>query len=190
MKKIFLIFTLFIIAMIIGLFWYLPYYQKQEQIKQYSFTMDSADGEISLNDYDGKYKLIYFGYMYCPDVCPTSLSIVSSALNALPKNQANQFQLIFISVDPNRDKLPLLKEYANYFYKGAIGVTSNEKYLKQISSNYGTYYSKVYLKNSKMDYSVAHTSFVYIMGKDGTLINKISHLEKTSEILNILKNLK
>jgi protein SCO1/2 len=153
--------------------------------------MNSINGKVSLSDYDGKYKLIYFGYMYCPDICPTSLSVLASALKVLPKEQADKFQVIFISVDPDRDKLKELKEYANYFYKGAIGLTStNKKYLKNIASNYGTYYTKEYLQNSKMNYSVAHTSFVYLMDKDGILLDKVSHLENTSDILDIIKILK
>ena len=156
---------------------------------QYEFNMDSIDGKISLSDYNGKYKLIYFGYMYCPDICPTSLSIIASALNSLPKKQANKFQVIFISVDPQRDKLKELKEYANYFYKGAIGITSNQKYLKTITSNYGTYYAKEHLKDSKMNYSVSHTSFVYIIDKDGFLLNKIPHLKNTNKLINIIKKL-
>ncbi|WP_024955728.1 SCO family protein [Sulfurospirillum arcachonense] len=185
-KKLILLFTP-IILLLLMFFLIIPYMQKQDEIKQYAFTMNSIDGKVSLSDYDGKYKLIYYGYMYCPDICPTTLSIISQALNQLPKDKAEKFQLIFISVDPDRDKLKELKEYVNYFYKGSIGITSDEKYLKHISGNYGTYYSKEYLKNSKMDYSVAHTSFVYLMDKDGTLLKKLNHLENSKKILEILK---
>ena len=127
--------------------------------------------------------------MYCPDICPTTLSLVSSALNKLDSNNAREFQLIFISVDPQRDKVKGLKEYVSYFYPSAIGITSNEKYLKKISSNYGTYYAKENLKNSKMGYSVAHTSFVYIMDKDGKLMHKFKHLENNKTLYTYLKNI-
>jgi protein SCO1/2 len=189
MKKKLILFLIPIFLLSVAFLFVLPYMQNQKEIKQYAFTMDSIDGKVSLSDFDGKYKIIYYGYMYCPDICPTSLSIVASALKKLPKEQADKFQLIFISVDPDRDKVKELKEYANYFYKGAIGVTSNEKYLKSISSNYGTYYANEYLENSKIDYSVAHTSFVYIMDKDGKLLYKLKHLEKTNDVLSIIKNL-
>lgn len=188
-KKLILI-TLPITLLFLVLYVVLPYMEKQKEIKQYAFEMNSIDGKVSLSDYDGKYKLIYFGFMYCPDVCPTTLSIVSQALNQLPKEQADKFQIIFISVDPDRDKLKELKEYANYFYKGTIGLTSDEKYVKDISRKYGTYYSKEYLKDSSIGYTVAHTSYTYIMGKDGTLVNKLPHLKNTQEILNVLKELK
>jgi len=187
-KKLFLI-AIPLLLLSLGVFLVIPYLQNQKEIKQYAFSMDSVDGKVSLSDFDEKYKIVYFGYMYCPDICPTTLSITANALRKLPKDKADKFQLIFISVDPDRDKLKDLKEYANYFYKGAIGITSDEKYLKTISSNYGTYYSKEYLKGSKIGYSVAHTSFVYIFDKSGKLINKLKHLEKTSDVLNAIKNL-
>lgn len=189
MKKKIIIFIIPILTVMLGLYFYLPYKQKQDEIKHYAFSMNSIDGQVSLSDYDGKYKIVYFGYMYCPDICPTSLSIIASALKSLPKEQADKFQVIFISVDPDRDTLEQLKEYANYFYKGALGITSNEKYLKSISLNYGTYYSKEYLKDSKMNYSVAHTSFVYIMDKNGNLLHKIPHLEHINDVLNIIKKI-
>jgi len=190
MKKKFTIATLIVVCISLALASFLHYYQNQKEIEQYAFTMDSANGKVSLSDFDGKYKIIYFGYTYCPDVCPTTLSLVAAALKKLPKAKAKKFQLIFVSVDPKRDKLQNLKEYINYFYKGAIGVTTtNQKYLKQITAKYGAYYSYQYVKNSKTDYSVAHTSFVYIMGKNGKLNNKLSHLERMSDILNVLKKL-
>jgi protein SCO1/2 len=163
--------------------------QNQSQMQHYAFSMDSADGKVSLNDYKGKYKIVYFGYMYCPDICATTLSIVAQALKELPKNQAEKLQLIFISVDPQRDSLKDLKEYVNYFYQGAVGLTSDEKNLKKISANYGTYYAKESLKDSKIGYSVAHTSFVYIMDKDGKLLKKLDHLEQTQTIIEELKKL-
>ena len=189
MKKKLSLFITSLILLSLGIFLLVPYIQNQKEIKQYAFTMNSINGKVSLSDYKGKYTIIYYGYMYCPDICPTTLSIVASALKKLPKKKADMFQLIFISVDPDRDKVKELKEYANYFYKGAIGLTSNEKYLKSISSNYGTYYAKEYLKNSKMNYSVAHTSFVYIMDKEGKILHKLKHLEKTSDIFNVIEKL-
>ncbi len=189
MKKKLILFTLSIILISFAFLIVLPYVQDQKKIKQYAFTMDSIDGKVNLSDFNGKYTLIYYGYMYCPDICPTTLSIVADALKKLPKQKADMFQLIFISVDPDRDKVEGLKEYANYFYKGAIGVTSNKKYLKTITANYGTYYAYEYLENSKINYSVAHTSFVYVMDKNGKLLHKLEHLEKTSDVLSIIKNL-
>jgi len=173
----------------VGLFIVLPYYQNQKIIKRYAFTMDSLDGKVSLSDFRGKFPIVYFGYMDCPDICPTTLAMISQSLHKLSIKDAKKFQLIFISVDPDRDKIKGLKEYVSYFYPTAIGVTSNAKYLKKVSANYGAYYKKIYLKGSKINYSVAHTSFIYIMDKNGKLAKRISHPDSVKSVLNALKGM-
>ncbi|MDX1808237.1 MAG: SCO family protein [Sulfurospirillaceae bacterium] len=164
-----------------------PYYQNQQLVKKYAFTMDSAGGKVSLSDFKGKIAIIYFGYMYCPDICPTTLSMISDALHKLPKEEAKKFQLIFISVDPDRDKVKNLKEYASYFYPSAIGLTSSAKNLKAVSREYGAYYSKIYEKGSKTNYSVAHTSNVYLMDKEGKLEKTIPHTDDENVFLTNFK---
>lgn len=184
-KKLILIFAPIVIlaaALLIAL----PYYENKKEVDNYAFTMDSIDGKVSLSDFKGKFPIIYFGYMYCPDICPTSLSMTAEALKRLPKADSDKFQLIFVSVDPERDKLKDLKEYASYFYPSAIGITSNEEYLKEVTAKYGTYYTKEYLKDSKMDYSVAHTSFIYIMDKEGKIQGKISHVDNPEMVYKAL----
>lgn len=187
-KKLSVFFGLLALSAIV-LFVVLPYYTKQEEKKIYAFTMDSADGKVSLGDFEGKMPIIYFGYMYCPDICPTTLSMVASALKSLPAEDAAKFQLIFISVDPERDEVGELKEYAQYFYPNAIGITSSPEYLKQIGPRYGAYWSKEPLENSAIGYSVAHTSFVYFMDKDGILKNKVSHVQSPEPVLEVLKEM-
>jgi len=184
-KKLILVFAPIILLAVVFLV-ALPYFQHQKEIDNYAFTMDSIDGKVSLSDFKGKIPIIYFGYTFCPDICPTSLSMTAEALNRLAKIDSDKFQLIFISVDPDRDKLKDLKQYASYFYPNAIGLTSNDKYLKEVTAKYGTYYSKEYLKGSKMGYSVAHTSFIYIMDKEGNIQGKISHVDNPEVVYKAL----
>jgi len=180
------IFTL-ILALAASFLIITSYFEDQKEIKYYSFTMDSADGKVSLSDFNGKYTIIYYGYMYCPDICPTSLSMTAEALKRLPKADADKFQLVFISVDPDRDKVDQLKEYATYFHPSAIGITSDAANIKEVANKYGTYYANEYLPNSKMDYSVTHTSFIYFMDKDGKLKHRISHVDNPEVVLEALK---
>jgi protein SCO1/2 len=189
MKKYAIIFLTPIVIFAIGLFVIVPYYQNQKIIKRYAFTMDSIHGKVSLSDFKGKVPIIYFGYMDCPDICPTTLAMISGALHKFSKKDAQKFQLIFISVDPDRDKVKGLKEYASYFYPTAIGVTSNAKYLKKVSANYGAYYKKIYLKGSKIGYSVAHTSFIYVMDESGKLAKRLSHPDSAEPIYKALKDM-
>ena len=189
LKKYLIIFLAPIILFAVGLFIILPYYQNQQIVKRYAFTMNSLDGKVSLSDFKGKFAIVYFGYMDCPDICPTTLTMISQALHKLSPQDAKKFQLIFISVDPDRDKVKGLREYASYFYPTAIGITSNAKYLKKVSVNYGAYYKKIYLKGSKLNYSVAHTSFIYIMDKAGKLAKRISHPDGVKPVLSALKEM-
>lgn len=187
MKKKLLIILLPIVLLAVVIFVAIPYYQDQQLVKKYAFSMDSAGGKVNLSDFKGKIALVYFGYMYCPDICPTTLSMISDALNKLPEEDAKKFQLIFISVDPDRDTLKNLKEYASYFYPTAIGLTSSEKNLKAISRQYGAYYSKIYEKGSKTNYTVAHTSNVYLMDIEGKLEKTIPHTEDENVFLTNFK---
>lgn len=182
-KLLFLIPIIIFAAIIIG---FVPYMNDQKEIKQYAFELDSAKGKVKLSDFKGKIPLIYFGYMYCPDICPTSLSLTATALNKLPKEKADLFQLIFVSVDPDRDKPKELAEYAQFFYPSAIGLTSDENYIKTLTGNYGTFYAKEYLEGSKIEYSVAHTSFIYVMDKKGKLAHRIAHATSAEDIYSVL----
>lgn len=187
-KKSILIITP-IVLLALAFFVVVPYIQNQNEISQYAFTLDSADGKVSLSDFRGKNVIVYFGYMYCPDICPTSLSVVSAALNKLESSEAKKFQLVFVSVDPDRDSLSDLKEYAQYFYPNAIGLTTQEPRIKEIANRYGAYYAKEYLEGSKMDYSVAHTANLYFMDEDGILAHSIKHVQSTDDVMPILKKM-
>ena len=187
MRKKLLIVLLPIVIVAVFVFIAIPYYQNQQVIQKYAFTMKSAKGKVSLSDFRGKIPIVYFGYMYCPDICPTTLSMISAALHKLPKEDAKKFQLIFISVDPDRDMVKNLKEYASYFYPTALGLTSSAKNLKTVSRQYGAYYSKIYEKGSKKNYSVAHTSNVYLLDKKGELEKTIPHTEDENVFLKNFK---
>ncbi len=155
---------------------------------KYDFTVTTVDGDISKKDFNGKVLAIYFGYMYCPDVCPTSLSALASALKSFPQEKVdNNFKGLFISVDKERDKLKALKEYAQYFHPTYIGATSNKENIDDITNRYESYYKKVFLKDSAMDYSVSHTSYIYIFDKEGKLAAKVDHFAHPDQIKEVLK---
>ncbi|WP_419677940.1 SCO family protein [Aliarcobacter lanthieri] len=157
--------------------------------KNYSFVLDTADGEITKDDFKGKVIALYFGYTFCPDVCPTSLSSLSQALNSFDNSKIDNFVGIFVSVDPQRDTLLHLKEYAKYFNKNFIGATSTKENLDDIVKRYGSHYEIVNLKNSAMDYSVAHTSYIYMFDQSGKFITKIDHFSNPEKIKDILQTL-
>ena len=164
-----------------------PYVDDYNEQKQYDFTVNTIDGKVSKDSFKGKTLAIYFGYTYCPDVCPTSLSSLAQALNELPKEQTKDMVGLFISVDPDRDTLKNLKEYSAYFHPSFIGGTSTKENIDDITSRYKSYYKKIELENSAMGYSVSHTSFIYLFDKDGKFKARVDHFSDPAKIKETLK---
>ncbi len=133
------------------------------------FTLQSHAGPISLQDFRGKVVMLYFGYTKCPDVCPTSMAYMSTALNDLAVSELKGVQAIFISVDPQRDTPELLKAYVEYFHPSYLGVTGTEEEIAEVSRRYGAKYYQVEMEGSAFGYSVNHSAAVYLIDQDGTL---------------------
>ena len=116
-------------------------------------------------DFRGKFLLVYFGFTYCPDVCPADLQNLGLALDRLgPAGEA--VQPLFITLDPERDTAAHLKDYVTLFHPRLIGLTGDADAIRRAADAYKVYYAKV--PNQKGDdYTVDHTAFVYLMGRDG-----------------------
>ena len=164
-----------------------PFVDEYKERKKYNFTLNTIDGEVTKDSFKGKVLAVYFGYTYCPDVCPTSLSSLASALNSFDKEKIKDFVGLFVSVDPKRDSLKNLKAYASYFHPNFIGASSIKENIDDITKRYGSYYKKVELKNSAMGYSISHTSFIYLFDKEGRFIAKVDHFSDPSKIKESLK---
>lgn len=106
------------------------------------FTLQSAAGPVSLKDYRGKVVLIYFGYTYCPDVCPTSLAATAQGLALLKPEELAKVAMIFISVDPERDTPARLKDYAEFFHPSIVGVTGTPDKVADVAKRYGVFYAR------------------------------------------------
>jgi protein SCO1/2 len=151
------------------------------------FTLQSDQGEIRLSDFRGKVVLLYFGYTYCPDVCPTTLAKISQALNNLGKD-ASKVQTVFISVDPERDTPQILGKYSRAFYPDFIGATSTPEDIAAIAKQYGIYYEKKPLA-SGAGYSVDHTAIVWVIDPLGNLRLEWPYGFDTSDMVSDLKAL-
>jgi len=139
------------------------------------FTLESASGPVSLKDYRGKLVLVYFGYTFCPDICPTSLASTAEGLKQLKPEEAARVAMIFISVDPERDTPPRLKEYAEFFHPSLVGVTGTPENLAEIAKRYGVFYAKQKVETAGGGYVVDHSADTYVVGPDGQLVGKIAH---------------
>ncbi len=132
------------------------------------FTLtDHLGNARSLRDFQGKVVLIYFGYMFCPDICPTDLANIARLLALLDKDSAN-VQAIFITLDPTRDTQELIGKYVGHFDKRILGLRGTEAQTKELATRYKTFYEKV--KVNGQQYLVDHTAFIYLMNREGKYV--------------------
>ena len=146
------------------------------------FTLESASGPVSLQDYRGKLVLVYFGYTFCPDICPTSLAATVEGLKQLTPEEAARVAMIFISVDPERDTPARLKEYVEFFHPSMVGVTGTPENLAGIARRYGAFYAKQKVATAGNGYVVDHSADTYIVGPDGGLLGKIAHATPPDQV--------
>lgn len=116
-------------------------------------------------DYRGKLALIYFGYTYCPDVCPTDLQAMASALDLLGDG-ARAVQPLFITIDPERDTPEHLANYVSLFHPRLVGLTGEAEAVRRAARAYKVYYAKVVLPESS-DYVMDHSAFIYLLDASG-----------------------
>jgi len=144
------------------------------------FILYQGDKPVSLSDFRGQLVVIYFGFASCPDVCPTTLAIIASALKQLTLKELESVQPIFISIDPERDRGENLEAYATYFHPGFIGITGTPDEVQKVINQYGGFFIKVE-SDSAMGYQVEHTSKTYIISKDGQYVSILPH-DMTSDL--------
>ena len=116
-------------------------------------------------EFRGKLLILYFGYTHCPDVCPTDLIAISSAIRLLGA-AGNNVQPIFITVDPQRDTVEHLRGYVSTFHPRLIGLTGSEHDIRTLALAYKVYYAKVAAEHGE-PYAIDHTGFIYLVGGDG-----------------------
>ena len=139
------------------------------------FTLlDHTGKTVTEADFKGRHMLIFFGYTYCPDVCPTSLQTISDALNLMGENAKN-IQPVFVSVDSARDTPDVMKLYVEAFDGRIAGLSGNEDQIKTITNAYGVYYAKVENPDAPESYHMNHSALVYLMGPDGQYLAHFPH---------------
>jgi protein SCO1/2 len=127
--------------------------------------IDQTGTPRSEQDFKGKLLLVYFGFTYCPDICPTDLQAISLAIDQLG-TAGDKVQPLFITVDPERDTAAHLAEYVPMFHPRLIGLTGDAAAIRKAADAYKVYYAKV-PNEAGTDYTVDHSAFVYLMDADG-----------------------
>jgi cytochrome oxidase Cu insertion factor (SCO1/SenC/PrrC family) len=132
------------------------------------FTLVDQNGATRhATDFRGKLMLVYFGYTYCPDVCPTELQKMSEAVDLLGA-KGDEVEPIFITIDPQRDTVEQMKAYAANFHPRLVALTGSAEQVAAAAHAYRVYYQKV--KQPDGSYLMDHSSVVYLMARDGTYL--------------------
>ncbi len=149
-----------------------------------SFSMTRAgDGKtVTETDYRGKLVLLYFGYTFCPDVCPMTLGNVARILQLLGK-QAEQVRALFVTVDPNRDTLPVLKQYAAAFAPEVVGLRGTPDALTALARRYRVAFS-VTPATHTAPYEVTHSSAIWVFDRSGAVRLLVPSLASADADLN------
>jgi protein SCO1/2 len=133
----------------------------------YDFTLESASGPVSLSDFRGKVVVLYFGYTFCPDVCPTTMTDLAEAMRLLG-TKANDVQVIMVSVDPERDTPGSMEAYVHAFDPAFIGLAGTPEQIAATAAKYGVFYSKQ-PGSDATGYLIAHTATVMVIDGEGRL---------------------
>ncbi len=149
------------------------------------FTLTNQEGlAVDQTILNGKWTLVFFGFTYCPDYCPTTLGVLNAVQERMG-DKAKDLQIVFISIDPERDTPQLLKDYlsSDGFPTGVIGLTGTPEQTAQVAKEYRAFYQKV---GEGEAYTMNHSLTVYLMGPDGKFRSAVAHdlgPDKTAKLI-------
>lgn len=191
LRRALIIFTAGLILLLLGLAaaWYLrePTAPQKSQIDGASTAEAKIGGPFELTDqngelrrarhFAGQYMLIYFGFTYCPDACPTALMAMTQALDMLEEKapaKASQIAPIFITIDPVRDTVEEMASYAEHFHPDLVALTGTKDQVAAAAKQYRVYYEKVE-EESADEYLMDHSSQIFLMGPEGEYLTHFTH---------------
>jgi len=149
------------------------------------FTLTDSSGRTrSDSEFRGKLMIVYFGYTFCPDVCPADLMAITQSLDALGP-AASGIQPIFITVDPERDG-KVLTEYVRAFHKSLIGLTGSPEEIRKVANSYKAFYAKVPGKHDG-EYAIDHTGVIYLMGREGEYLGFMPPQTDPQKLTEVLR---
>nr|CAA6821098.1 MAG: Cytochrome oxidase biogenesis protein Sco1/SenC/PrrC, putative copper metallochaperone [uncultured Thiotrichaceae bacterium] len=151
------------------------------------FMLEAPWGQSGLPDYRGKLVMAYFGFASCPDVCPTSLGVMKAAMATLSDAEQSEIRGLLISIDPERDTAKKVEQYAQYFHPNFHGLSGTTESVAHVAKQYGALYRRVETPDSSMDYTMDHSSVIYLIDQQGVLREKLSHGVTPAEVAGKLK---
>ncbi|MDP2794694.1 MAG: SCO family protein [Sulfurisoma sp.] len=154
------------------------------------YLLQGTNGRAFMDsDFRGRFQLISFGYTFCPDICPTTLIEMAEVLKLLGDDAA-RLQPIFVSVDPERDTLDVLREYTAFFDKRILGATASPELIRRAADNFKVRYEKVMEPGAApLQYSVDHSAGMYLLGPGGEFIMKFAYATPVADVVARLREI-
>jgi len=166
--------------------------QQKTLIKSNFNLVDQYGKPISNKTFHGKFTLIFFGFTYCPDICPNTLNKISLAYDLLESDIQKKLKVIFITVDPDRDTTEALKDYIKAFNPEFIALTGSTERIKEAADSMGVFYKKNQSDKLTNDYLINHSSIKFLMDTNGTYLahfsRELSHSELAENISKKIRN--
>ena len=146
------------------------------------FSLLATNGEtVTDQTFRGKWRLMFFGYTFCPDACPTALNNISIALEKLGSD-ADKLQPLFVTVDPQRDTREVMADYLKSFNPRILGLTGTQDQINRVVKEFRIYVASQKSATSGGDYLVSHSAYIYLMDPQGKFVNVIQGSESGEEI--------
>jgi cytochrome oxidase Cu insertion factor (SCO1/SenC/PrrC family) len=194
MKRGLVIFTTGLVVLLVGLT--LTYFMRpadrptgatttgEVQIGGPFTLVDHTGRTVTDADYRGNLMLVFFGFTHCPDVCPTTLQEIASALDVLA-DEAGRVQPLFVTVDPERDTPEVMAEYVDLFHPRIVGLTGTVDQVKAVAKAYRVYFNKVPQGDT---YTMDHSAITYLMGPDGGFLTHFSRGTTPEEMAETIRH--
>jgi cytochrome oxidase Cu insertion factor (SCO1/SenC/PrrC family) len=143
--------------------------------------VDQNSKARSLREFQGKIVMLYFGYTFCPDICPTGLQNMSDALKLLKKDREDVVP-IFITIDPARDTVETLKLYSSNFHPSFLMLTGNQLQIDDVIRKFKVYVARSQEKHGLNDYLLDHSTLIYILDRNGSFLSQMPHTTAPEKI--------
>jgi len=152
------------------------------------FQLIDSNGEIfSSKQLENKYSIVFFGFTHCPMICPTALGTLSALYKSLNEKEKSKLNIVFITLDPERDTAEYLNSYIENFATPFIALTGSNQEIKATADKYKIFYEKIPLADN--NYTINHSTLIYIMSKNNKYITHFPYDVNSEEIYNKLKEI-
>lgn len=152
-----------------------------------SFSLIDQNGRrVTDKDFLGRPMLVFFGFTFCPDICPSGLQVISSVLDQLG-TKGERIVPIFVTIDPERDTPDQLKSYLTSFHPRLVGLSGTSVEIADVAKKYRVYFKKVKDEKSTADYTMDHTTIIYLMDEKGQFVAHFSHATSADKLAEGLR---